>query len=353
MENATHKKRIENISKVSEGKTILTTSTPNIFYLTGLYSSAGYLLLHEGVAYILVDGRYFERASNIDFVSAVLVEKSYTNTLVDFLKNKGITSVWAQKNEWTYLEYEELSLAYEGLTILWTDEIEKARIVKDKEEITLMKENLFLSERAYTKFLAFVKEGMSEKDCALELDYLLRKEGADESAFPTMVLFSENSSSPHAIAGERKLKKGDSVQLDFGMRKDGYNSDISRVFCFGKGDYSRLKEVHLAVCEAQKRAIESSFSGQSMASIKEAAVSSLNEKSLGKYFPHSIGHGLGIEVHEKPDTTHKSLQGGTIITIEPGVYIPKEFGVRIENEIIITRDTGICLNTFPEDLLIL
>lgn len=334
----------------------------HIFYLTGFIGTAGVLLVDNRSAWLFVDGRYYESArTNKAHVKTVYVEKNYPKTIAHFLKKNKYEKILILPAGLLLEEYETLTRQLAEKKIEYKKTLEDAvstmREVKNKNEINIMKENLFLAERAFTKTLAFIKDGMSEKELALELDYRMRREGADGLSFDTIVLFGERTAHPHGQPSNATLSNGELVLIDFGLVKDGYCTDTTRTFLFGKPkNYTRIKRIYDAVQEAQSAGIENARSGLPYFQADEAARNVLKSHKLGKYFTHGIGHGVGIEIHEAPYPRNEDktlLKRGSIITIEPGVYIPEIGGIRIENEVITTIQGGVTLNSIPTDLIIL
>lgn len=342
-------------------ETILITKNENIFYLTGFKGTAGWLLIHNSKKYLLVDSRYFEQAIKITHkTSVVLVANNYETSLVDLLKSIKVKEITISKNGLYLCDYENIVSAVIGSSIKISvnkANIDNIRITKEKEEIKILRDNLNMSEKAMTKTLAFVKEDISERELAAELEYQMRKEGGDKTAFDTILLFGERTSLPHGMPSDRKLKLGDNILMDFGLSREGYKSDITRTFFFGRGNnFEEMSKIYDIVREAHKRGIEAIHSGISGKEADNAAREVIKSNGYGQYFGHSLGHGVGIEIHESPrlsPITDNILEGGAIVTVEPGIYIPDLGGVRIENMVIVTKDGGVSMNDTPTDLIVL
>ncbi len=361
MNDYPYKERLEYLSKISASKTTLIKKIENIFYLTGFWGSSGLLLLHNEAKYLFVDPRYFEYASkNTVDTNVIIVNSSYFKTVVDFLVDKKIHSIDIEKEGLSYEEYEGISAMLSSNAIgfnIIPSIITKMRESKDKQEIQIIKDNLLRTEKALTKLLPFFKENVSELDIAMELHYLINIEGGEKTSFDSIVLFGERSSLPHGNPSERKLKHGDNILLDFGIVKDGYRSDISRTLFFGRGkNFEQMSSIYNAVKEANIEATNKLHTGMLCSDVDTIARDILKEKGLDIYFGHSLGHGVGLEIHEYPTLSQNSkttLQKASIVTIEPGVYIPNVGGVRIENMVLVTKDCGVSLNTTPIDLIVL
>ncbi len=343
------------------GETILITKNENIFYLTGFRGTAGWLLVYNSKKYLLVDSRYFEQAIKVTHkTSVVLVANNYENALVDLLKSIKVRKITIAKNGLYLSDYENIVSAMNSSSIKISvnkANIDNIRMTKEKEEIKILRDNLNMAERAMTKTLAFVKEDMSERELAAELEYQMRKEGGDKTAFDTILLFGERTSLPHGMPSDRKLKLGDNILMDFGLSREGYKSDITRTFFFGKGNnFEEMSKIYNIVREAHKRGIESIHSGISGKEADNEAREIIKSNGYGQYFGHSLGHGVGIEIHESPRLSpivDNILEGGAIVTVEPGIYIPDLGGVRIENMVIVTKDGGVSMNDTPTDLIVL
>ncbi len=352
--------RIKRLTDLTN-QTVLITKNENIFYLTGFKGTAGWLLIHDSKKYLLVDSRYFEQAIKVTHKTfVVLVANNYEGALVDLLRSIKVKEITIAKNGLYLSDYENIVLAIVNASIKISvnkANIDNIRITKEKEEIKILKDNLNRAEKAMTKTLAFVKEDMSEMELAAELEYQMRKEGGDKTAFDTILLFGERTSLPHGMPSDRKLKLGDNILMDFGLSREGYKSDITRTFFFGKGDnFEDMSKIYNVVREAHKKGIEAIHSGISGKDADNVAREIIKSNGYGKYFGHSLGHGVGIEIHESPRLSpivDNILEGGTVVTVEPGIYIPYLGGVRIENMVIVTKDGGVSMNDTPTDLIVL
>lgn len=341
--------------------TVLIVKNENIFYLTGFKGTAGWLLIYNGKKYLFVDSRYFEYASKITYkTTVILVANTYEEALVNFIKEEGIGEVSVAKESLYLYEYENVLKTLSGNSIsvkVNKSRIDNIRIQKEKEEIIIIKDNLNKAEKAMTKTLAFIKEGMTEKELAAELEYQMRKEGGDKTAFDTILLFGERSSLPHGVPSDRKLKIGDNILIDFGLSKDGYKSDITRTFFFGKGNnFNEMSKIYNIVKEAHINAIEAIHTDVSGKEADAVARDIIKSNGYGQYFGHGLGHGVGLEIHELPRLSpiiDNVLPGGSIVTVEPGIYLPNIGGVRIENMVIVTKEGGVSMNDTPTDLIVL
>ena len=228
------------------------------------------------------------------------------------------------------------------------------RIIKSEEEIKLLRAAARLADYGVEAGISALREGVTEMEVLAKIEYELKREGIREMSFSTMVLFGEKAGDPHGNPGDRKLKKGDAVLFDLGVVRNGYCSDITRTVFF---DHVKEKDqlVYETVLEAQEASLQECKPGGTIAQLDKSARQLIAERGFGDYFPHRIGHGLGIEVHEFPslnDQNETPLKEGMTITIEPGIYIPNELGVRIEDDVLITVDGYETLTIYPKALTI-
>lgn len=353
--------RFNKLTNLTENKNLLITKNENIYYQTGYKGSAGRLFILNGEKYLFVDTRYFEYASTVAHKTNVVLSKhTYDDTLFTFVRENKVDNFVIAKEGLLLDDYENIKKKLEGLNVnisVCDKSIDNLRVVKEKEEIEIIKNNLLSAEAALTKTLPFIKEGITEKDLAAELEYRMRLEGGDKSAFDTILLFGERSSLPHGVPSERKLKCGDNILMDFGLSRDGYKSDITRTFFFGKGsNFEEMSKIYSIVKKAHNNAMEKICTGMSGIDADNKAREIIVGSGYGNCFGHGLGHGVGLEIHEAPRVSFlsdKPLEGGAIITIEPGIYKPLLGGVRIENMAIITKDKCVSLNSTPTDLVVI
>jgi Xaa-Pro aminopeptidase len=231
--------------------------------------------------------------------------------------------------------------------------VERFRECKHPHEVEAIRNAQRIAEAAYRDSLTLLREGIEERELAMEIDYRLRKLGGERTSFDTIVAFGPNSSKPHATPSARKLVPGDLVLVDMGTIVDGYASDMTRTLVFGKAD-DRQREVYRAVLAAQKAAIDATAPGVECAEVDRIARESLEHAGFGKEFVHSLGHGVGLEIHENPRlsrTSKETLKPGQVVTIEPGVYLPGWGGVRIEDMVLVTGDGCENLTTAGRELM--
>ncbi len=335
----------------------------DLYYLTGLSLSLGRLLLSKKEAALFVDGRYFESArKSSPFPVFLTTGYGSKSTFNDFLlaRCKKALSIGFDHTFTSVQRYLELknSLPKRVSLIPFASPVKNLRQVKDKEEISLLKKANRWGALGYDFAVSYLKEGITEKEVAAALSCFWLQKGAEGNGFEPIIAFGKNAAEPHHRAGTSKLKKGQCVLIDIGVKLDHYNSDMTRVVFFGPPD-PRLKKIYAIVAKAQKAALDLCRAGARIGDLDEAARGFISKSGYGEYFTHGLGHGLGLDVHEAPTikniSPHRdlSLEAGMVITIEPGIYLPGIGGVRIEDAIAITPTGYINLTGSSKSLVIL
>ncbi|MGH9427305.1 MAG: M24 family metallopeptidase, partial [Terriglobia bacterium] len=233
--------------------------------------------------------------------------------------------------------------------------VEEIAAVKDDYEIESIRQAVRITDEVFKQVLGIMREGIRENEVAAEIAYRHRKLGAEADAFEPIVASGTRGALPHARASQKVIQKGDMVTLDLGCRYQGYHSDLTRTVSVGEPS-EELKRMYRVVRDAQEKALASARSGMKAKSLDAVARKHIVSQGLGKYFSHSLGHGLGLEVHELPRISKLSkdtLKSGNVITVEPGVYVPGVGGVRIEDDVVIQNGTCQVLNSSPKDLIVL
>lgn len=320
--------RIEKLQKKLTCPAYIVEEPTNLYYLTGLDLSLGVLVVTPTTAELYVDGRYREIAEAKSPVSVRSIDENPFKNL----KEVGFNSESTTYKRYTELKERQLNL------IPLPDLVAELRILKEPQEQALLREASDLGIMGYEYALSILEEGITELEVAIELDIFWKRQGGQGVAFDPIIAFGSASSMPHYRAGSRMLKKGDIVLMDLGVTLNHYHSDMTRVHFFGDPQ-QKLKEIHSIVHEALQRALKLCKPGAKLGDIDQAARGYI--ESCGYTLPHSLGHGIGLEVHEAPLLRNKSpwkdvtLEAGMVITVEPGIYIPNLGGVRLEDTIII------------------
>lgn len=335
---------------------LLVSHPPNVRYLTGFTGSTGLLLLRGDEALLLVDGRYAEQAAE-EVDEATEIRRADDGLLEALGETAEAAPSGArlgfEADRLTVAELDRLGERAGGAEWRPTgDLVAGLRARKDAGELACIERAARAVERAWEGLLEVLEEGVSEREAAAELDYRLRREGTGPPAFDCIVAFGERSSLPHAAPADRVLEEGDLVLVDAGATVDGYHSDLTRIATAGPpADWQR--ELHQAVDAARQAAVARVADGRPAREVDAAARERLEEDGWGDAFSHSTGHGVGLEVHERPSLSGRSeeiLREGNVVTIEPGVYLRGRGGVRLEDLVAVEADGGRLLTRIGREL---
>lgn len=345
-------KRIEKLmSSVSHGQGVLISSKANIFYYSGFTSEDCLLYISNDRRALLTDSRYTVQAkqetSGFEIIS---------DNITDYLKSTEEKTILFEENYLTVGEKQRLEQKLQGKEFLpFQGSISNPRYIKDKEEIKKIKSAEALGDAAFEHILKIIKSGISEKDIALELEFFMKKNGASGLSFETICASGVRSSMPHGTASDKIIMPGELLTLDFGCVLDGYCSDMTRTVVIGKAT-DRQKEIYNLVLNAQKTALDALMPSLACADADKAARDVICSGGYKENFGHSLGHSVGIEIHEAPNLSPKSkdiLTAGNVVTVEPGIYIEDFGGVRIEDLVVITDNGMENLTCSPKELIII
>ncbi|SFL82724.1 Creatinase/Prolidase N-terminal domain-containing protein [Gracilibacillus orientalis] len=350
-------KRLEklwNLLKHERMDGLLITSPVNIRYLTGFTGTSGVALITNNDAFFVTDFRYTEQASDQVIGFDIKEHKGpIQDEVAELVKSLSIESVGFEKEGMTYGLYEKYNKAVKANLIPSGGLIEKLRLIKDQDEISIIKDACKIADDAFDHILDYIKPGVKEIDISNELEFFMRKQGATSSSFDIIVASGYRSALPHGVASSKEIQSGELVTLDFGALYEGYASDITRTIAVG--DISEeLATIYNTVLEAQVKGVEGIKAGITAKQADALTRDHIDHKGYGKYFGHSTGHGLGLDVHEMPGLSFRSdavLEPGMVVTVEPGIYVPNVGGCRIEDDIIITEDGHERLTHSPKDLI--
>ena len=328
---------------------MIVSNPVNIRYLTGI-DAEGVLLITRKENYYITDARYIEAARATVTIDDEIIVSNYTDiseydyeNFFSFCENVGF-----EENYITYATYKSYMQKYKANHLEETENIvEKQRLIKDEQEIEFLKKACELTDNCFSHLLNFIKIGMTEKQVAFEIEKYFLDHGADGLAFETIVASGPNSSKPHAITTERKIDVGDPITIDFGCKYKGYCSDMTRTIFAGFVP-EKVKNIYNLVLKNQLQTENDMREG---ASIRILARNVENDFKLNGYsLIHALGHGVGLDIHEAPVISFKNdnmLKENMVVTNEPGIYIPGEFGVRIEDTTLITKSG--CINLTKSD----
>ncbi|MFZ5647837.1 MAG: M24 family metallopeptidase [Bacillota bacterium] len=352
-------KRIGNLRKFlsDEGvDSFLITKPENRYYLTGFTGSSGAVLVTGGEVILITDFRYDQQASlQCPHCSIVMVNETVLDTVCDLVVEKNLNLLGCEGDYITYTHYNLLKDKLPGRELKPVNGfVENLRIVKDPAELEKISQAVALSDKVFDHILPLLGEGISELEAALEIEFFMRKNGAEGIAFQIIVASGQRSSMPHGTASGKIMRRGDLVTMDFGAVMDGYNSDITRTVVIGSAD-KRQQEIYKIVLEAQLAGISSVRAGVSASDVDRASRDVIEGYGFGDYFGHSTGHGLGLHIHENPRLSSKDntvLQPGMVVTVEPGIYIPGWGGVRIEDTVVVEEKGCRVLTKSPKNTLL-
>lgn len=343
----------------SKNDCVIISSPENRRYFTGFNSSDGFLVITNDEAIFFTDSRYIEAAQNQITVCKSVLLKRVSETIVPFLKENNIENIYLETERLTVAELNSLKKAFDFCKVEAKEEVDeiinKLRSIKTEKEIEYIKKAQQIAEAAFEYILKFIKVGVTEKEIALELDFYMLSHGAEAVSFETIAVSGKNSSMPHGVPTDKKIENGDFITMDFGAVYNGYHSDMTRTVIVGEPT-EKQKEVYETVLKAQTEALAVLKTGVSGVDADKAARDIIDAKGYKENFGHGTGHGVGIEIHESPNLSPYSkaiLETGNIVTVEPGIYIPDEFGVRIEDMALITEDGYINLTSCEKELIIL
>ena len=342
---------------LENGGAYLIVSPENRRWLTGFASSDGYLFITKNEAVFLVDSRYIEAAQKQITVCDSVLLTSLSAQLPEYIKKLGIAALYTEAQRLSVANFEKIKSISPCPCIAGNADgvIDSLRRIKTENEKKKILEAQTIAEKAFDRVLDFIKIGVTEREIALELDFFMLKNGAECVSFETIAVSGKNSSMPHGVPCDKKIEKGDFITLDFGAVVDGYHSDMTRTVAVGEIS-SKQAEVYETVLNAQLKSLETLKAGVSCFDADAAARNVIRNAGYGEYFGHGTGHGVGIEIHEAPRLSPKSeaiLKAGDIVTVEPGIYLPDEFGVRIEDMAFITENGFENLTKCPKNLIIL
>lgn len=342
------------------------TSSENVFYLSGYYTNPHERLLalavfQEQEPFLVCPGMEVHDAKRSGWEHEIIGYSDIDNPweMIFNAINKRISTVAKvsiEKEHMNVERYEHLTKLFPNAAYVSAEEkVRMLRMIKDAKELKIIEEACALADFAIEVGCSEIKEGKTELEVLNAVEYALKEKGVTEMSFSTMVLTGANAASPHGNPGSTKIQKGDLVLFDLGVVVDRYCSDITRTVAYGDIN-DKQKEIYDTVLKAQLAAVEASRPGVSASEVDLTARRIIAEAGYGEYFPHRLGHGLGISVHEYPSLTETNpliIEEGMVYTIEPGIYVPDVAGVRIEDDLFITADGAKILTKFPKELQVI
>ena len=334
----------------------VTSFLPHLRYLTGFTGSHGLCVITQSKVFFLTDFRYKEQIQN-----EIACSRSYVTrgSLVEKAAEKGLLRNCArtgfEREFLTYSEYQEHQKNFKAIRfVAVADIVESLSSIKDRNEVGSITKAVEITDRVFSKLLAIIKPGISELDVSAEISYLHKSHGAEKDSFEPIVVSGVRGSLPHGRPSSKKIQHREMVTLDLGCFYQGYCSDLTRTIAVGTPS-GLAKKIYKIVYDAQQRASDAARNGIAAKKVDGVARGYIRSKGYGGYFGHGLGHGIGLQIHEYPRVSAQSthtLRTGNVITIEPGIYVPKELGVRIEDDVVIQDGGCNVLTKSPKELII-
>jgi Xaa-Pro aminopeptidase len=338
---------------------LLVSHLVNVRYLTGFTGSAGQLLVRADDATLLTDGRYETQAAEQLAAAGVTAEVVVGNPIEqqDALAKRAsaIGRLGLEASTTTWARQRALASALSCELVATESAVEELRWVKDDGELARIEEAARIADEALASCRSSLLDLPTERDFGLELDFAMRRLGASDVSFETIVASGPNGAKPHARPTDRSIAAGELVVLDFGALVDGYHSDMTRTVCVGEPATPRLRTICEVVAESQAAGVDAVRDGAGAREVDAVCRSVITAAGFGDRFVHGTGHGVGLDIHEFPllaTTATGTLAAGFVVTVEPGVYLPDEGGVRIEDSVVVTAGGCRRLTHAPKDLVI-
>ena len=336
---------------------IYITNITNVRYLTGFTGSAGSVLILEDSCYFFTDGRYTEQVKNQVKNCKIYITGSAHIKEID---KQGLLSdnakIGFESSHISYASYSILKNTFSNIE--WTEttgSVELIAAIKDKDEISSLKTAIEITDKVFDDIVPLIKEGVTENKIAATMSYQFKEHGAEGDSYDPIVASGWRSALPHATPTDKAFEKGDFVVMDFGALYNGYHADMTRTIVIGQAT-DKHKEIYQIVLDSQLAGIQKAKAGITGAAVDQACRDIIKNAGYGDFFNHSTGHGLGLEVHTHPRLSSfnkEPLLENYVVTIEPGIYLPKWGGVRIEDDCWIQVDQCLPLNTSPKELIVL
>lgn len=334
---------------------IIINNLKNVYYLTGFWGSNGTVFISRDRQVLVTDARYIIAAKQEVTGFEIFAERDELATIAKIAKDMGLSHIGFE-DEISVSYYHRMQTAFEGLELVpQTQFVEALRMIKDETEIATIRKACSISDQAFHDALDFIKPGKTEIEIANFLDFRMRELGAAGLSFDTILASGINSSKPHAHPMHKPVELGEAITMDFGCLYDHYVSDMTRTIYLGHVSDEQA-EIYHTVLKANQALIDQAKNGLGFRDFDKIPRDIIVEAGYGEYFTHGIGHGIGLDIHEEPYFSQNSkevIKSGMVLTDEPGIYIEGKYGVRIEDDILIT-DTGCELLTLaPKELIVI
>jgi Xaa-Pro aminopeptidase len=327
---------------------------PNLRYLTGFTGSTGAALITPREAVLLVDFRYVEQAhTEAPGWEVVQVPRQASEALAESVRAREVRRLGFEPDGLTVRQHGELARLLHPTEFVAVEGVDRLRWVKEPDELDRIRRAVQVADAAFDHILGYLRPGVRERDVATELEFYMRRQGAEREAFSSIVASGARSSLPHGRASDKPLASGELVTLDFGAVVDGYHSDCTRTVVLGPAT-SRQREIYDLVLRAQTAALQGLRPGLAGRDADALARRVIADAGHGEHFGHGLGHGVGLAIHEGPTLSPREeavLEAGMVVTVEPGVYLPGWGGVRIEDLVVLTSDGCEVLTRAPKQLM--
>ncbi len=346
-------------NELNSGEAFISSDSSTRFYLTGFSSSAGFIIVTNKNAYFLIDFRYFEMAQKSVKDFKVILCENFAVQSAQIFKNEMVNKLYVEPTKLSVFDFEKYKKTFSNITVsnssIIEEKILKMRSVKCETEIENIKAAQELTDKTFSYILDKIKAGKTEREIMLEMEFYMRNLGSEGVSFDFIVVSGKNSSLPHGVPTDKKIEEGDFVTMDFGAVKNGYHADMTRTVAVGFAT-DEMKQVYNTVLTAQTTAIENISAGKTCSEIDGIARNIIYKAGYKGCFGHALGHSVGVDIHESPNFAPKSnsiLMPNNVITVEPGVYLPNKFGVRIEDIIVVNENGCENITKSPKDLIVL
>ncbi len=353
-------KRLEGLRHKLKQKGIdaaLVAKKENVTYMSGFNGGDSYLIITMGEAFLITDSRYAQQAAvQAPLYSVIKYQGSVAAALSDIVKKAGAGSVGFEEGYLTYQAYNEFKAKLGVETFVpMNGAVEELRLVKDREEIEIIKKAVKIADDAFTHILGLIRPGTAEIEIAAELEFYMKRHGAKGPSFETIVASGERGSMPHGVASDKKIQTGEAITMDYGAIYMDYCSDMTRTVFLGTPD-DELRKIYEVVLKAQSQALNGAKEGLTGKEADSIARGIIKDAGYDRFFGHGLGHGVGLEIHEEPRLSVsglRRLENGMVATVEPGIYIEKLGGVRIEDMIVINGGSPLVLTESSKELIII
>ncbi len=352
---------IDKLLKVLEEKHLdglFIVKEPNVNYISKFTDEASFVIISNSGNFFITDGRFFELAQKLcqgfEIINWQNFDKGVLEVVAKLCKDVGIKRLGFEKKWTSYDMYDDMRKVLEGVELVPTqDIIENLRYIKNEEEIENIREAVKISDKAFEEVIKYIKPGVTEREVAAKLEYIVKMNGGDGMGFDTILISGKKTSLPHGKPDDKVIEKGDFVTLDYGVLYKGYTSDMTKTVVVGEPS-DKQREIYNVIQDAIQAALDTIKDGIS-SKVPDDVVREVVKDYIEYYYP-GIGHGIGRELHEPPFISQKggyTIKKNCVITVEPGLYIPDWGGVRIEDNILVTEDGYERLTGTTRDLICL